>query len=92
MFFSHGRLAFLRKLDFKFVNWWVWLESFICLGWLKNHLLEQFGAQQHQGTEIRVCLGYVKNTSRKTWGPKEYVYTYLTYVQADECVSLMRNA
>ena len=25
-FFSSGRLAFLGRLDCKFVNWWVWLS------------------------------------------------------------------
>jgi len=42
-----------QNLDWKFVKWWVWLESCICLGWLKWHL-EQFQAQQLRGTETRV--------------------------------------
>ena len=25
-FLSYGRLAFLERLDCKFVNWWVWLS------------------------------------------------------------------
>jgi len=39
-FFSYARLAFLERLDQKFVDWWVWLESRICLRWLKLALGE----------------------------------------------------
>jgi len=35
LFFSYTRLVFPESLDWKFVNWWVWLESCICLRWLK---------------------------------------------------------
>ena len=27
---SYSRLTFLLNLNWKFVNWWVWLESHIC--------------------------------------------------------------
>ena len=37
-FSASPEMAFLESLDWKFVNWWVWLQSCICLGWLQLQL------------------------------------------------------
>lgn len=40
LFFSYSRLTSSESFDWKFVTWWLWLQSrtCICLGWLKWYL------------------------------------------------------
>ena len=53
LFFSYTRLAFPESMDWKFINWWVWLESHICLRWPKLALGDVWSPTS-QGNRIRI--------------------------------------
>ena len=69
LFFSYGSLSFLKSLNWKFVNWWVWLESHICLRVAEITSGRSF--EPKNPTERR--LGYVvlesEMISRRNLGP-----------------------